>query len=51
MILSPKCYERGCKHYLGVKTDNDVVEKNERHYCGAYLNGIPEEIVMGKIYI
>ncbi len=38
MLDTPKCYERGCKHYQGIKNDGD--ELTERPYCKAFPNEI-----------
>ena len=46
MIIAPKCYERGCKHYIGIKQP-DGTELSERPVCKAYPNGIPEDISYG----
>lgn len=46
MIEAPKCWERKCKHFLGVKQDEDG-ELNERVVCKAFPDGIPEEIAYG----
>lgn len=46
MIITPKCFERNCIYYLGVKQDNED-EKTERVFCSAYLDGIPDEIAYG----
>jgi len=45
MIQEPNCYKRKCKHFLGVKSDG--LEKNERVYCVAFPDGIPDEIAYG----
>ena len=52
MITVPKCYERGCIHLIGVKSDPadpqaDGPEGNERNVCRAFPDGIPEEISHG----
>ena len=47
MIYPPNCYNRECKHYLGVSKP-DGTEMSERPYCAAYLDGIPEEIAYGS---
>ena len=46
MIEEPKCYTRKCKHFLGVKSDG--LEINERVYCVAFPNRIPDEIAYGR---
>lgn len=48
MLDEPKCWTRGCKHYLGVKSDDDDEDEvNERPVCEAFPDGIPEEIAYG----
>lgn len=42
----PKCWTRRCKHFLGVKQDNEE-EETERVVCEAFPDGIPEEIAYG----
>ena len=40
MLVEPKCSERGCKHFLGVKNATDD-EVNDIVICEAFPNGIP----------
>ena len=47
MLAEPNCHKRKCKHFLGVKSD-DECELNERPYCEAFPNGIPPEIAYGN---
>lgn len=47
MIMEPKCWERGCKHFLGVKQP-DGTEMTEFVYCEAFPEGIPNEIAYGN---
>lgn len=44
MLVEPKCFERGCKHFLGVAGDD---EETERPRCEAFPQGIPAEIAYG----
>jgi len=44
-LPAPRCYQRGCKHFLGVKNDGD--ETTERPVCEAFSDGIPKEIAYG----
>jgi len=46
MIREPKCWNRKCKHFIGVKSDG--LELNERTFCKAFPEGIPKEIAYGK---
>jgi hypothetical protein len=47
MILPPICYERKCKHYLGI-AQPDGTELSERPVCEAFPDQIPDEIAYGK---
>ena len=40
----PECYKRGCKYYLGVKSDYFSVY----NYCKAFPDGIPRDIAYGS---
>jgi len=46
MILPPRCYERKCKHYQGIK-QSDGTEQTEFVYCEAFSDGIPNDIAYG----
>jgi len=46
MILGPKCYDRGCIHYIGV-SQPDGTELTERVVCKAFPDGIPNDIAYG----
>lgn len=45
MIAEPRCSERMCVHFRGVK---GTEEEDQRVVCDAFPNGIPEEIAYGK---
>lgn len=47
MILPPLCYERKCKHYLGIDQP-DGTEITERPICPAFPDGIPDAIAYGN---
>lgn len=47
MLEAPVCFERKCKHYLGI-IQPDGTEKSEVTYCKAFPEGIPDEIAYGK---
>lgn len=47
MILTPKCHERKCIHFLGVE-QSDGTEQTEVVVCEAYPNGIPDDIAYGS---
>lgn len=47
MLRDSKCGERNCKWYEGIKQPDDD-ELNEFHYCKAFPNGIPREVVIGE---
>ncbi len=45
MLLDmPRCFERGCKYYLGVKKSG----KMPYNYCKAFPDGIPHDIAYGS---
>ena len=47
MSLPPsRCFERRCKHYLGVVWLGED-ESSEEVHCEAFLQGIPDEIAYG----
>lgn len=46
MIKEPKCWTRGCKHFLGVIQLNRS-EDGEKVTCEAFPQGIPFEIAYG----
>ena len=46
MITEPRCYIRGCKHFIGV-SQPDGTEKSEVLVCKAFPNGIPNPIAYG----
>lgn len=46
MIEAPRCWERGCIHYVGIKQDSSE-EDTERPVCAAFPDGIPDAIAYG----
>jgi hypothetical protein len=46
MLDIPSCFDRDCKHFIGVKQDEDG-ELSERVVCKAFPDGIPDEIAYG----
>ena len=46
MIPVPKCFDRGCKNYVGVRKP-DGTEETERPVCLAFPDRIPPEISYG----
>ncbi len=46
MIAEPNCHKRKCKHFIGVKSDG--LELNERVYCEAFPDKIPDKIAYGN---
>jgi len=49
MLLTPKCFERKCIHFLGAKSlDLLDTERDEFVYCLAFPDGIPEDIAYGN---
>lgn len=47
MINIPECYERNCKHLIGVK-QSDNTEMTEVNVCKAFPDGIPFDIQDGE---
>ena len=47
MLKEPRCFTRGCKHFMGVKQDKQE-ESTERPICRAFPNGIPNVIAYGQ---
>ena len=45
---TPRCWERGCKHYIGIKQDAPGDEKSERNVCTAFPAKIPDDIAYGS---
>ncbi len=43
MLATSNCYIRRCKNYSGI-SQPDGSELSERHYCKAFLDGIPYDI-------
>lgn len=46
MLLEPRCSERNCIHFQGVRNDGD--ESTERVFCVAFPDRIPNKIAYGK---
>lgn len=46
MLNEPQCSLRRCKHFVGVKQDEDG-EASERVVCAAFPDRIPDEISYG----
>ena len=46
MLMTSKCYERQCKYYIGI-IQPDGTEMTETNMCGAFPDGIPEDIAYG----
>lgn len=47
MLQRPKCHERRCRHFVGVKQSTPGDESTERVVCKAFPDGIPSEIAYG----
>ncbi len=45
-LLTPRCFERQCRHFAGVRSESPEV--NERNVCTAFPDGIPNKIAYGK---
>lgn len=48
MMKEPRCWTRGCKHFIGVKQP-DGTEMTERVVCEAFPDGIPDAIAYGPL--
>lgn len=46
MMSEPRCSQRGCKYFIGIKNGGD--ETTERPVCEAFPDGIPDEIAYGN---
>jgi len=46
-LLEPRCSERKCIHYLGVREFVSGDPLSQNHYCNAFLSGIPTVISYG----
>jgi hypothetical protein len=46
MLAECTCYERQCKWYVGI-IQPDGTEMTETNMCGAFPDGIPDEIAYG----
>jgi hypothetical protein len=46
MLMTPRCYERRCKHFQGVRQENEQ-EVGEVVICAAFPDGIPDTIAYG----
>lgn len=46
-LKTPRCYERRCKHFLGVRNPTPDDESGERVFCHAFEESIPDEIAYG----
>ena len=47
MVRPPACYERDCRHLIGVRWVGRT-EATERNVCVAFPDGIPTEIQRGE---
>ena len=46
-IIKPNCFERKCKHFLGVYQPDEESEVGQRVNCKAFPVGIPFDIAYG----
>jgi hypothetical protein len=46
MIAESNCEKRQCKYYVGIIQPKGT-EEVEKHFCGAFLDGIPDDIAYG----
>jgi hypothetical protein len=47
MLPTPNCFDRGCRHFLGVYTPRPGNEAGQMPNCKAFPKGIPREIAYG----
>lgn len=47
MLRTSNCETRKCKHLIGVKADEDIIETSDRWFCEAFPDGVPKEIAFG----
>jgi hypothetical protein len=47
MLAEPRCFTRGCRHFLGVRQEPSETELDERAFCSAFPDGIPADIAYG----
>lgn len=47
MLAEPRCFERDCVHFKGVKRSVESDESTEKVVCKAYPEGIPTSIAYG----
>ncbi len=47
MLAEPRCFQRQCKHYLGI-IKSDGTEMTETNHCKAFPKHIPVEIAYGN---
>ena len=47
MMEEPRCSQRNCKHFQGVKYLVEDDESSEVVYCAAFPDGIPDDIAYG----
>lgn len=51
-LIQPNCFERQCKHFIGIAQDPEEKEKEGKDgiqvvNCTAFPKGIPDEIAYG----
>lgn len=47
MIKPCKCYDRGCKWYVGIRQPTGEESGGEFHVCAAFPYAIPSDIAYG----
>jgi hypothetical protein len=46
-IIKPNCFERKCKHFLGIYQPDEESEAGQTVNCKAFPVGIPHDIAYG----
>lgn len=47
-MIAPNCFQRKCKHFLGIYSPDEKSELGQVPNCAAFPKGIPDEIAYGS---